>query len=78
MHQRFSQTSLPKLILFLGIDGPESTQVLSGSSMASPKVEGYLATVLTTRGKMGPSTLSYALINNADPVVTGQPTDDTT
>ncbi|PVG02617.1 putative subtilisin-like serine protease [Serendipita vermifera] len=59
------------------IDGPAATQVLSGTSMAAPRVAGILATALGKRGKTTPAELSAALIENAKHVVTGQPSNTT-
>lgn len=60
------------------ITGPEATKALSGTSMASPRVAGLLAVALSKQSrKSTPAALSNMLVSNAEPVVTGQPTNTT-
>ena len=56
---------------------PNTELLSSGTSMASPRVAGYLATALGKRGKTSPSDLSAALISHAQAVITGQPSNTT-
>jgi len=65
-------------VICTGIDGPDSVNTLSGTSMASPRVAGFLATALSKRFEnTTPAELSRALVENAAPVVHGQPSDTT-
>ncbi|CAG7846095.1 Aqualysin-1; AltName: Full=Aqualysin-I; Flags: Precursor [Serendipita indica DSM 11827] len=59
------------------INDPSDTRVLSGTSMASPRVAGYLATALGKRGRTSPSELTAALVSHAEAVITGQPSNTT-
>jgi len=59
------------------INGLESTMILSGTSMASPHVAGYLAVALSKLGDTTPAALSALLTKNAQPVVIGQPRNTT-
>ncbi|QRV89192.1 subtilisin-like protease 8 [Ceratobasidium sp. AG-Ba] len=51
------------------IDGPDSTNVLSGTSMATPGIAGILVAAISNHRQKSPADLSEDLKNNALPVV---------
>ncbi|KAF8597056.1 subtilisin-like protein [Ceratobasidium sp. AG-I] len=59
-------------ILSAWIDGPNSVRKLNGTSMAAPRVAGYMALALG-RDSIVPPNLTDLLKKNAKPVVTGAP-----
>ncbi|KAF8597053.1 subtilisin-like protein, partial [Ceratobasidium sp. AG-I] len=59
-------------ILSAWIGSPNAVKRLSGSSMATPVVAGYMAVVLG-RGPLTPQSLTEELVKNSKPVVTGAP-----
>ncbi|KAF8600998.1 subtilisin-like protein [Ceratobasidium sp. AG-I] len=63
-------------ILSAWIDGPNSAKKLDGTSMATPRVAGYMAVALGKESIMPPN-LTEQLKKNAKPVVTGAPTGTT-
>ncbi|KAG8811609.1 subtilisin-like serine protease [Serendipita sp. 401] len=80
----FSNTGPVVDVYGLGVDvtaawitGPNSVQALSGTSMSAPRVAGILAVALSKRGKTPPAELSAALLQNAQHLVTGQPSNTT-
>ncbi|KAG8708404.1 subtilisin-like serine protease, partial [Ceratobasidium sp. 423] len=59
-------------ILSAWIGGPTSTNIISGTSMASPRVAGYIAVHIGNNGG-SPYAVSSALKSGARAVVTGAP-----
>ncbi|KAF8600997.1 subtilisin-like protein [Ceratobasidium sp. AG-I] len=58
-------------ILSAWIDGPNSAKKLDGTSMAAPRVAGYIALALGREGGITPLDQSQQLKKNAKPVVAG-------
>ncbi|KAG8808162.1 subtilisin-like serine protease, partial [Serendipita sp. 399] len=80
----FSNTGPIVDVYSLGVDvpaawvtGPDDSRVLSGTSMAAPRVAGILATAISRRGNTSPSELTAALVEHAQHVITGQPSNTT-
>ncbi|KAG8737373.1 subtilisin-like serine protease [Ceratobasidium sp. 414] len=59
------------------IGGPDASNTISGTSMATPQVAGILAVALGSHGSVSPDVLSSSLKSHAVPVVTGAPTGTT-
>ncbi|CAE6503832.1 unnamed protein product [Rhizoctonia solani] len=55
-------------VLSAWIDGPDSSKVLSGTSMSTPRVAGILASALSNYGQKTPKQLSDDLKKNATPI----------
>ncbi|KAG9094415.1 subtilisin-like serine protease [Ceratobasidium sp. 370] len=55
------------------IGGPDASNSISGTSMATPQVAGILAVALGSYGSVSPDSLSSSLKSHAVPVVTGAP-----